>query len=100
MSELATVKAALDASYDAIDGLCGSLSGDEWRMQSLCPDWDVRGVVTHLAGIEAGLTGWLPEDNTSPPSFEAMGAFMKATADVDDAAFAAAVGVVFDARPR
>ena len=21
-------------------------------IQSLCPDWDIRGVVTHLAGIE------------------------------------------------
>ncbi len=99
MSQLATVRAALESSYDAIGALCASLDEKQWSTQSLCPDWTVRGVVTHLAGIEAVLTGWLPEDNASAPSFDPMAAFVAATADLDDATFAA-VTEVFDARRR
>jgi hypothetical protein len=33
------------------------MSPAQWRAQSLCPDWTVRAVVGHLAGVEQMLAG-------------------------------------------
>lgn len=54
--------------YRQLELLVGDLAPNEWTVQSLCPDWDVRGVITHLAAVEALLGDWLPtgEDNVPP----------------------------------
>ncbi len=54
--------------------LVGRLSDEQMAVQSLCPDWDVRGVITHAIGAEYWLTGWEPSD-TAPPPFERMADF-------------------------
>ena len=53
--------------------LVGRLSDEQMAVQSLCPDWDVSGVITHAIGAEYWLTGWEPSD--SVPPFERMADF-------------------------
>ena len=50
------------------------LSDEQLKVQSLCPDWDVRGVITHAIGAEFWVTGWQPSA-TERPSFERMAEF-------------------------
>jgi uncharacterized protein (TIGR03083 family) len=52
MTDLDAIRSALGQSYAAIENLCAGMSPAQWRAQSLCPDWTVRAVVGHLAGIE------------------------------------------------
>ncbi|MEM8923224.1 MAG: maleylpyruvate isomerase family mycothiol-dependent enzyme [Actinomycetota bacterium] len=59
--------------YRRLELLIGDLAPDEWTVQSLCPDWDVRGVVTHLAGVEALLGDWLPTEEDNVPPFGRLG---------------------------
>ena len=42
--------------------LVAGLTPEQWRVQSLCPDWTVRGVVQHVTMIEEALMGWRPGD--------------------------------------
>ena len=65
--------------------------------QSLCPDWDVRGVIGHTIGVETVLDGWAPSTD-SPPPFEKMGEFGAAIADLDPAAVAVKVREVTSSR--
>ena len=55
-----------------------SLSRQEWATPSLCPDWDVKGVITHLAAVEHVLQGWQPADGENSLPFDAIGAFTAA----------------------
>lgn len=93
------ISAALQACYASIETLCADLSDDEWRAQSLCPDWTVRDVVNHVTSIEAVITGWLPDDNSTPPPFEKAADFLR-DADVDGAAYLEVVRAVYDRRRR
>ncbi len=68
--------ANLDACYGAIEQLMYSLSEEDWAVQSLCPDWDVRGVITHLASVEHALDGWRPASAEDPLPFDAVGPFL------------------------
>lgn len=54
--------ANLFACFDSVDGLIGEMSDEQWATQSLCPDWDMKGVVAHLAGVEFMLAGASPAD--------------------------------------
>jgi uncharacterized protein (TIGR03083 family) len=96
--DLPTLRRCLEESYDAIEALGADLSAADWATLSLCPDWTVRGVVEHLAMIEQVMTGWLPEDAATPPSFSPGGAFVREVADLDDAGFLDRVRAVFAAR--
>lgn len=71
----------LQACLDSQEALMDSLSADDWAVQSLCPDWDSRGIVTHLAGIEHMLSGWVPESAEAPLPFEMVGEFANRSAD-------------------
>lgn len=54
--------------------LCGRLSDEQMATQSLCPDWTVRDVITHVIGVEAVLAGWEPSVEVPPP-FEKLGPY-------------------------
>lgn len=51
----------LDTCWTSIDDLLSSLPADQWSSASLCPAWDISGVVIHLVAVEEMLLG-------SPPS--------------------------------
>ena len=76
-----TSLAALDNCFTDFSDLIQGFSEDDWGMQSLCPDWDIRGVVTHLAGIENLLLGWVPKSADEWPPFAKMAEFESAVAD-------------------
>lgn len=71
----------LIASYDAITALMADLAEDDWAIQSLCPDWDVRGVIVHLASVEDALRGWKPTDEDATPPFDRAATFTQAALD-------------------
>ena len=66
MTELATLRTSLGQCYDAIESLAGRMDAAQWHAQSLCPDWDMRGVIAHLGMMERVMTGWLPQSADDP----------------------------------
>lgn len=98
MADQTTTTAALEACYDDLEELVADLSETEWSVQSLCPDWTVRGVVTHLAAIESILVGWKPEADDEPPPFQRVGAFETAAADLAPADLVAKTAEILAAR--
>ena len=87
MTDLTTIRAALEESFDALEALGADLTSAEWEAQSLCPDWTVRGVFEHLVGIENALVSWVPDAANTPPPFGLAGTFAKEVADLDAPAF-------------
>ena len=67
--------------------LVGRLSDEQMAVQSLCPDWDVRGVINHAIGAEYWMTGWEPSDS-APPPFERFSEFDARTRDASRSEFA------------
>lgn len=100
MKSLEEIRAALERCYGATEALCADLTDTEWQFQSLCPDWTVRGVVSHVTSIEAVLAGWLPDDAATPPPFGRAAEFELETAGLDNAAFAERVRATYDQRRR
>jgi uncharacterized protein (TIGR03083 family) len=92
------IRGALGQSYTAIENLCAVMSPAQWHAQSLCPDWTVREVVSHLAGVEQMLAGWRPGSVGELPPRDHATAFAQQTAGLDDAAFAARVAQTFGQR--
>jgi uncharacterized protein (TIGR03083 family) len=98
MRSLDEIRTALEDCYTSIEGLCAGLSDADWKAQSLCPDWDMRAVVQHVTSIEAVMTGWLPQDDATPPPFERAAEFLAGTDD--PAVLAEKVRAVYDDRRR
>lgn len=76
---------------------CDRFGDDELSTQSLCPDWDVRGVLAHAVGVEVVLDGWAPSTETPPP-FEKMGGFATELDGKSPTEVATAVRAVADSR--
>jgi uncharacterized protein (TIGR03083 family) len=95
---LATIRTSLEQCYDAIESLASRMDSAQWHAQSLCPDWDMRGVITHLGRMERVLTGWLPESAEDLPPLDRIGPYFEEMAALTDAAFAARIGEIFAGR--
>lgn len=67
--------------------LVAGMDDQEWTVQSLCPAWDVRGVASHVIGIEHVLSGWTPGEVPAP--FAKIGEFVEATKALSGADFVA-----------
>ncbi|MEY2974788.1 MAG: hypothetical protein RIR49_1208 [Actinomycetota bacterium] len=48
--------------WSSIDGLLAGLAEERWATRSLCPDWDIAGVVVHLVAVEEMLLGADPSE--------------------------------------
>ncbi len=88
---------AHEALFGHYNSLCGRLTSEDLSVQSLCPDWDVRGVVSHAIGVEFVLTGWEPSTD-SPPPFERVPGFTAELAELSPEALASRVGEVTASR--
>jgi uncharacterized protein (TIGR03083 family) len=95
VTDLATIRGSLEQCYDAIESACARMNGGQWRAQSLCPDWDMRGVVTHLGMMERVMTGWLPASAAHLPPLDRIGPYTEHAASLDDEAFAAYIAEIF-----
>ena len=98
MTELAIIRTSLEQCYDAIESLAGRMDAARWHAQSLCPDWDMRGVIAHLGMMERVMAGWLPESAGDPPPLGRIGPYHDEMAALDGAAFAARIGEIFAGR--
>jgi len=98
MSNRERVVAALNSCFDDFHALVGSLGDADWGVQSLCPEWTVRGVVEHLAGIEVVMTDWLPESTETPIPFDRMVTFQTEAAEWSPEVLTAKVGEVLAVR--
>lgn len=98
MTDLSTIRGALEESFDAVETLGADLAPAEWDAPSLCPDWTVRGVFEHLASIESTLVSWIPVAADTPPPFSRAGSFVEEVAELDSFAFMERVRDVFAQR--
>jgi uncharacterized protein (TIGR03083 family) len=98
LTNLATIRTSLEQCFDAVESLSARLRSDQWKAQSLCPDWDMRGVVTHLGMMERVMTGWLPGAADDVPPLDRIGPYHQETAALDDKAFGVLITDIFTAR--
>lgn len=94
---MADFVSAHEALFSAYTGWCDDFGADDLSTQSLCPDWDVRGVVAHALGVEVVLDGWTPSTE-SPPPFEKMAAFGGRLAELSPTDLSTAVAAVASSR--
>ena len=95
MTNLARTAGALEQCYDAIEALCNRMDGAQWQVQSLCPDWTARDVLTHLGMMERVMTGWLPASAQDVPPFARVAPYNEQVSALDDAAFTGRLGEIF-----
>lgn len=86
-----------DSCYRQIAVLCDDLSDEDWKTQSLCPDWTVREAIGHAVGVEDALSGW-EISVRNPPPFEKAQAFTAAASHVSATEFARLVRNIFQSR--
>jgi len=98
VTDLATIRTSLEQCYAAIEDLAGRMDDSQWHARSLCPDWDMRGVITHLGMMERVLAGWLPASADDVPPLDRVAPYHEEMAALDDAAFAARIGEIFTRR--
>ena len=60
MSNRATIIDNMRTVFTSFGSIAAQLIPDQWRAQSLCPAWDMSGVVVHVTAVETVLLGWRP----------------------------------------
>ena len=90
----------LQRCFDSVDDLLAGLSDEQWAVPSLCPDWDVRGVVGHLGGVEHMLLGAAPGSMADSLPFQKIGEWLAATAELSNREFLARYSEVIEGRRR
>jgi uncharacterized protein (TIGR03083 family) len=98
VTDLAAIRSSLEQCYDAVESLATRLNSDQWQAQSLCPDWDMRGVIAHLGMMERVMTGWLPASVDETPPLDRIGPYFEEAAALGDKAFAVRIADIFAAR--
>lgn len=87
MSAFADYFVAHEELFAHYKGLAVRLTDEQMAVRSLCPDWDVRGVLTHVIGAEHWINGWEPSDSEFP-SFDRMTDFEARARDLNRPDFA------------
>ena len=90
--------ALLNDCMDSVDALLADLNDDQWAVQSCCPDWDVRGVVMHLAAVEHMLSGDEPGSWTESVPFNKVGDYISDVENLNNADLLAAYRETIAAR--
>ncbi len=98
MSEHRQAVDNVTTSMTEFQSLVQSLSDDQLIVRSLCPDWDVRGVILHVLGVESCLTDWKPESEDARPPFAAAGPFIAEHGEASAAQLVDLAGHVLDRR--
>jgi len=98
VTELARTRDALGQCFDAIEALCARMDSTQWHVQSLCPDWRARDVVTHLGMMERVMTGWLPASVEELPPFSRVEPYTEQVSALDEASLAKRISEIFAER--
>ncbi len=88
----------LDLCWASLNSLLESLTDEQWSTQSLCPEWDIAGVVMHLIAVEEMLLGRAPNEFAERLPFEEVAGFISAMAPLSHAELAAKFASVMAAR--
>ena len=51
---------SLRSCFHSFGSTIDELTADQWQVQSLCPEWTIKGVVEHAVTFETLLLGWRP----------------------------------------
>lgn len=76
----------------------GSLADEHWDVQSLCPDWTVKGIAAHMVSVEQVLSNWLPESLETPPPFQDVPGNFEAAMSMAPAELVPHMRATFDTR--
>jgi uncharacterized protein (TIGR03083 family) len=95
VTDLARTRDSLAQCYDAVEALSARMDSTQWQVQSLCPDWRARDVITHLGMMERVMTGWLPGTVEDLPPFDRVEPYNEQVKKLDDAAFANRIAEIF-----
>jgi uncharacterized protein (TIGR03083 family) len=95
VTNLDRTRGSLEQCYDAIETLCDRMDSAQWQVQSLCPDWLARDVVTHLGMMERVMTGWLPASVEDVPPFDRLEPYNKQVNGLGDRSFASRIREIF-----
>lgn len=98
MTDLTRTRGSLEQCFDAVQALCERMDSAQWQVQSLCPDWRARDVVTHLAMMERVMSGWLPGSAEEVPPFDRVTPYSEQVAPLGDAAFTGRLTEIFAER--
>ena len=88
----------LDLCWSSLQALLDELSDDQWSTQSLCPDWDVAGVVMHLIAVEEMLLGRPPSEFAERLPFDEVAGFTDAMSKLTHSELAEKFRTVMAAR--
>jgi uncharacterized protein (TIGR03083 family) len=83
--------------FDHYNRLCERLTEEQLGLQSLCPDWDLRGVISHVISVESVLDGWAPSAE-NPPPFGKLATFQAEAATLAPAKLADRIGEITASR--
>jgi uncharacterized protein (TIGR03083 family) len=98
VTNLDRTRGSLEQCYDAIEALCDRMDSAQWQVQSLCPDWLARDVVTHLGMMERVMTGWLPGSVEDVPLFDRVELYNNQVKGLDDRSLASRIREIFTDR--
>ena len=90
--------AGLDLCWSSLNSLLDELNEEQWSTQSLCPDWDVAGVVMHLIAVEEMLLSRAPSEFAERLPFEEIAGFTDAMTSLSRTELAAKFTSVTAAR--
>jgi uncharacterized protein (TIGR03083 family) len=95
VTDLDAVRRSLDQCYDAIEVVCTRMDRGQWQAQSLCPDWSMRDVVSHLGMMERVMSGWLPASAEEAAPLDRIGPYQDEVTGLDNATFAERISDIF-----
>jgi uncharacterized protein (TIGR03083 family) len=98
VTNLDRTRGSLEQCYDAIEALCDRMDSAQWQVQSLCPDWLARDVVTHLGMMERVMTGWLPDSVEDVPPFDRVEPYNNKVKGLDERSLASRIREIFTDR--
>jgi uncharacterized protein (TIGR03083 family) len=98
VTDLDRTRGSLEQCYDALEALCARMDSAQWQVQSLCPDWRARDVVTHLGMMERVMTGWLPGSVEEVPPLDRVKPYNEQVAPLDNTALTDRISEILAAR--
>ena len=98
MSEREQTIDNLDTCWTSVVNFLGDLDGQQWNTQSLCPEWNIKGVASHMVSVEQVLSNWMPSGLDTPPPFQDVEGYVRAAMSMPEDDLVAHMQSVFDVR--
>ncbi|HAN07177.1 MAG TPA: hypothetical protein DCP89_01635 [Acidimicrobiaceae bacterium] len=83
MSDRELITSNLDKCWSSAINFFESLTEEHWQVQSLCSEWSIKDVASHLFSVEQALTDWIPTGLKVPPPFELVSGYFAAALQME-----------------